>query len=153
MEIERKYLIHTLPEDLDRYPVLLIEQAYICTDPVIRIRREDDHFYVTCKGQGMLAREECNLPMSEQAYRNLLTKTEGTIITKKRYLIPIGNGLTAELDCFLGAWQGLQLAEVEFPDLETAGSFEPPSWFGEDVTYKPQYHNSWMSSHTREQTE
>ena len=44
MEIERKYLITNLPEDLDAYPFHVIEQAYICTDPVIRIRRQDGEF-------------------------------------------------------------------------------------------------------------
>ena len=34
MEIERKYLIHKLPENLDTYPYKKIEQAYLCTEPV-----------------------------------------------------------------------------------------------------------------------
>ena len=44
MEIERKYLIEEkdLPRPLEPYECLLIEQAYLCTDPVIRIRREND---------------------------------------------------------------------------------------------------------------
>ena len=37
MEIERKYLIHQLPEALDSYPCRMIEQGYLNTDPVIRI--------------------------------------------------------------------------------------------------------------------
>ena len=41
MEIERKYLIHKLPEDLETYPRKKIQQAYLCTDPVVRIRRQD----------------------------------------------------------------------------------------------------------------
>ena len=31
MEIERKYLIHKLPEDLETYPCRKIQQAYLCT--------------------------------------------------------------------------------------------------------------------------
>ena len=147
MEIERKYLIKTMPDDLEEYTCLHIEQAYLCTDPVIRIRRENDHYYLTCKGQGMLSREECNLPMSAASYYHLLPKAEGTIIKKDRYVIPIDNGLKIELDIFHGRWDGVVIAEVEFPDLETANSYVPPEWFGEDVTYDPRYHNSWMSSH------
>ena len=45
MEIERKFLIDKLPEDLEQYKVRKIEQAYLCTSPVVRIRREDDSFY------------------------------------------------------------------------------------------------------------
>ena len=33
MEIERKYLIHKLPDDLDSYPRKKIQQAYLCTSP------------------------------------------------------------------------------------------------------------------------
>ncbi len=39
MEIERKFLIKELPENLSSYKCLVIEQAYLCTEPVIRIRR------------------------------------------------------------------------------------------------------------------
>ena len=147
MEIERKFLVKQLPENLDTYDSVLIEQAYLCTDPVIRIRKEDQSFYLTCKGSGMLAREESNLPMQEETYRHLLTKAEGTVLTKRRYRIPLSEDLTVELDLFQGEWDGLVIAEVEFPDLETARRFTPPSWFREEVTYDHRYHNSWMSSH------
>ena len=148
MEIERKYLIKSLPEDLDTRPFRIIEQAYLCTDPVIRIRRQDDEFILTCKGSGMMSREECNLPMSGQAYAHLLTKAEGNIISKKRYLIPADGGLTIELDIFSGRWEGLIMAEVEFASEEEANSFVPPAWFDREVTYDPHYHNSWLSSHS-----
>ena len=38
MEIERKYLIRELPERLEQYPCRQIEQGYLNTDPVVRIR-------------------------------------------------------------------------------------------------------------------
>ena len=38
MEIERKYLIKKLPEDLAQYPHMEMEQAYLCTEPVVRVR-------------------------------------------------------------------------------------------------------------------
>ena len=150
MEIERKFLVRALPEDLETFLCLQIEQAYLCTDPVIRIRRENDSYYLTCKGEGMLAREECNLPMKEETYQKLLKKSEGTILSKKRYIIPLGKDLKAELDIFQGVWEGIRIVEVEFPDLAGADAFCPPSWFGEDVTFDGRYHNSWMSSHTPE---
>ena len=148
MEIERKFLVPCLPDRLEEYPSHLIEQAYICTDPVIRIRRQDESFILTCKGEGMLSREEINLPMSESAYHNLMKKAEVTVISKRRYMIPLpGTSLTAELDLFSGKYEGLNMAEVEFPSEEAAGAFNPPAWFGEEVTFDPRYHNSYMSSH------
>ncbi len=78
MEIERKYLIMTPPEDLSQYPFRQIEQAYLCTSPVVRIRREDHSFYLTYKSKGLLAREEYNLPLDEASYLHLLEKSDGS---------------------------------------------------------------------------
>ena len=39
-EIERKYLIHTIPFDLKEYAFHDIEQGYLCTEPVVRIRKQ-----------------------------------------------------------------------------------------------------------------
>ncbi|MCC8052061.1 MAG: CYTH domain-containing protein [Clostridiales bacterium] len=145
MEIERKFLISTLPENLDSYPFHRIEQAYLCTAPVIRVRRQDDDYILTYKGSGMMMREEYNLPLTREAYEHLLPKADGNILTKKRYFIPLSDGLNIELDLFEGNFAGLWMAEVEFPDEETANHFTAPGWFGKEVTYDPTYHNSNMS--------
>lgn len=147
MEIERKYLINRekLPKDLDHYPRRLIEQGYLCTDPVVRIRRDNDAYFLTYKSKGHMVREEFNLPLTDKAYEHLKTKIDGHLITKERYMIPLNSELTIELDLFGGDLAPLILAEVEFPDEETANTFVPPSWFGEDVTFSSQYHNSTLS--------
>ena len=142
MEIERKFLIKKLPENLESYPCLFIEQAYLCTDPVVRIRRQNDEYYMTYKGTGLMVREEYNLPLNETAYQHLKKKADGRTITKKRYCIPLGE-LTIELDLFSSP-DGLIMAEVEFPTEEAALSFTPPEWFAEDVTGDSRYHNSNM---------
>ena len=146
MEIERKFLVRTMPEDLEQYQSHLIEQAYLCTNPVVRIRRQDDEYILTWKGKGMMAREEYNLPLTREGYEHMLPKADGNIITKKRYLIPLADGLKAELDIFERKFQGLIIVEVEFPDEQTANSFVPPLWFGKDVTYSSAYHNSVLST-------
>lgn len=145
MEIERKFLIKTLPEDLKQYPFHLIEQGYLCTAPVVRIRRQDDDYYLTYKSKGLMVREEYNLPLTADAYEHLRKKADGNIIRKKRYLIPLEDHLTIELDIFDGALAPLQLAEVEFSSEEEAKAFTPPAWFGEDVTFSVRYHNSYLS--------
>ena len=116
MEIERKFTIKELPADLDRYPVKDLQQAYMNTDPVIRIRKEDDNYYMTYKGRGMLAREEYNLPLNEKSYDHLLPKCDGNVISKKRYLIPFGN-YTIELDVF----DALDVVDV-VDDVDIVGS-------------------------------
>lgn len=145
MEIERKYLIQTLPAELEQYPHHIIEQGYLCTEPVVRIRRQDDDYILTYKSKGLMIREEYNLPLTSAAYEHLKTKADGLIITKTRYVISLNNQLNIELDVFHGEYEGLYLAEVEFPNEEMANDFIPPDWFGEDVTFSSKYHNSTLS--------
>ena len=147
MEIERKFTVKTLPADLDSYPFRIIEQAYLNTAPVIRIRREDDSFFLTYKGKGLMAREEYNLPLDKSSYEHLLPKADGACISKKRYLIPCPP-YTIELDIFAEPFSPLIIAEVEFPSVEEANAFVPPEWFDRDVTHDPAYQNSNLSKRT-----
>ena len=114
MEIERKFLVDLsdLPFDPKDYPARKIEQAYLCTAPVVRIRRDNDDFFLTYKSKGMMVREEYNLPLTKESYYHLLLKADGRIITKTRYVIPIENGLFVELDIFEGDLAPLVLAEI-----------------------------------------
>ena len=143
MEIERKFLIKEMP-DLMKYSFHCMEQGYLNTDPVVRVRKEDDTYYLTYKGKGLLAREEYNLPLNETGYYHLVEKADGVIIRKKRYLIPYEK-YTIELDVFEEPYEKLVIAEVEFESEEEAEKFCPPDWFGEDVTYDCRYHNSNLS--------
>lgn len=160
MEIERKFTIRRLPSGLDSYPCRHIEQGYLCTCPVVRVRKEDEEYILTYKGSGMMAREEHNLALNRDAYCHLLEKADGNIISKRRYLIPLPNPafrkgfsapadykLTVELDIFDPPFAPLVMAEVEFGSTEAAEAFVPPDWFDEDVTYRKEYHNSYMASH------
>lgn len=145
MEIERKYLIDSLPEHLDDFPHKELEQAYLCTNPVVRVRREGEEYVLTYKSGGLMVREEYNLPLNQEAYEHLLKKADGIVISKTRYILPEKDGLRIELDVFHGKYDGLLLAEVEFPTKEAANAYCPPEWFGEDVTYSTKYHNSNLS--------
>ena len=143
MEIERKFLIKRLPDNLKDYPHKHLTQGYLNRNPVVRVRREGDEYVLTYKGQGLLAREEYNLPLNEQAFSHLIQKADGRIIEKTRYRIPYQN-YTIELDIFEGDLSPLILAEVEFESIEKARAFQGPDWFSEDVTEDPAYHNSNM---------
>lgn len=159
MEIERKFTLKSLPDSLESYPCHRIEQAYLNTEPVVRIRRQDEEYILTYKGSGMMTREEYNMPLTEESYYHLREKADGNIISKTRYKIPLPNPgfkegfpippedyqLTIELDVFDPPFAPLIMAEVEFGSREAAESFLPPDWFDEDVTYNPEYHNSHMS--------
>ena len=145
MEIERKYLVSHIPDNLSEYHCRQIEQGYLSTNPVVRVRRDNDEYYLTYKGKGMMVREEYNLPLNREAYEHLIQKADGNVITKKRYEIPDNTGYTIELDIFEGVFAGTVLAEVEFDSVEEADSYVAPEFFIMDVTTDPQYHNSNMS--------
>lgn len=145
MEIERKYLVKKVPDNLESYECKKISQGYLCTNPVVRIRRSDDEYYLTYKGKGLMVREEYNLPLTMEGYEHMLPKVDGRLIEKSRYLIPLEGNLTAELDIFEGDLAPLILVEVEFDSVEAANAFTPPEWFGDDVTESTKYHNSNMA--------
>ena len=145
MEIERKFLIKELPENLESYPHKEFEQAYLCTGPVVRVRQEGSEYVLTYKSKGMMVREEYNLPLTKDAYEHLKEKRDGQLISKTRYVLPEKDGLKIELDIFHGKFEGMVLAEVEFPTEEMAKAYIPPACFGEDVTFSPLYHNSVLS--------
>ena len=147
-EIERKFTVKSLPDDLDAYDHHMIEQAYLTTEPAIRVRREDEKYYMTYKGCGendsALSHEEYNLPLTREAYETLCSKADGNVIRKKRILIPYGRH-TIELDIFAEPFKPLIIAEVEFESEDEANDFTPPEWFDEDVTGKKEYRNAYLS--------
>lgn len=145
MEIERKFLVKKMPVNLETYDKKEMTQGYLCTAPVVRIRRSNDDYYLTYKGGGMMVREEYNLPLTKESYEHLVTKIDGVLVEKTRYLIPLNDKLTAELDVFHGRHDSIVIVEVEFESVEEANSFNAPEWFGEDVTNLGIYHNSYMS--------
>ena len=147
-EIERKFLIKTLPENLSEYKYHSMIQGYLNTSPVVRVRKEDDTYYLTYKGSGLLSRTEYNLPLNEESFHHLLEKADGNIISKKRYEIPYTQDnviYTIELDIFDAPFSPLIMAEVEFESEDAAAAFSIPEWFGKEVTYDSAYHNSNLS--------
>ena len=150
MEIERKFLIKTLPDNLTDYSCDTLTQASISTEPVIRVRQKKDTYILTLKSAGLLAREEVEMPLSKESFHHLLSKKDGISIEKTRYKIPDSPYLI-ELDVFEGAYAGFCMAEVEFPDIEQANAYNAPSWFGPEVTMDTRFHNSNLSKRTPEE--
>ena len=147
IEIERKFLVKKIPDNLDTYERIDMIQGYLNTAPVVRVRKENDDYVLTYKGSGLLSHSEYNLPLNKEAFEHLLKKCDGIIISKSRYKIPLDNNLTAELDIFKGDLDSLKLVEVEFKSVEESNNFTPPEWFGEDVTTDGRYHNSYISKY------
>lgn len=153
MEIERKYLIRYMPEQINDCIRLEIEQGYLCRKPVVRIRKSNDDYILTYKNKQKdsnvdgrpLISEEVEVPLNKKAFDHLKEKVDNHIISKTRYVIPLENGLKAELDVFHKRLEGLVFVEVEFPDVETSESFVTPDWFGEEITADRRYSNGNLS--------
>ena len=145
MEIERKFLTKEVPFSLADFPARKISQCHISMSPTIRLRQWDDRYILTVKGKGLLAKEEFELEITKAEYDHLLTKAESPAVEKVRYLVPLEDGLTAEVDVYEGKLAGLMTTEVEFPTLEEAEAYEPPYWFGKDVSFDHRYKNTSLS--------
>ncbi len=144
-EIERKFLVEELPENLDSYRKVEIEQAYISAKPTIRVRRKDDEYFLTTKSSGDIKRIEYEFNITKEEYESLFNKIEGNIIKKTRYLIPLKNDLLAELDVYHGYLDGLLTVEVEFLSEVQCDKFIKPLWFGKDVSNDKRYKNAILS--------
>lgn len=154
IEIERKFIVskekaaeYDSLADEGKYGYHEIEQAYLTTEPVIRVRKTDDKYSMTYKGKGLLQREEYNLPLTKEAYETLVSKADGNVIRKRRIIIPFDKYII-ELDIFKEPFDSFIIAEVEFDSVDIADSFTPPEWFLEEVTNDSKYHNSHMSRMT-----
>lgn len=152
-EIEKKFLVKSVPEDLEKYKSIEIEQAYLTISkqmPILRIRKYDNEFVLTYKFRlksnenVSMCREE-ELPLNKEAYDHLKTKIDGNVIEKTRYIIPLENNLKAELDIFKGYLEGLIVVEVEFKDEKDVSKFIVPSWFGKDITSDVRYKNACLT--------
>lgn len=161
MEIEKKFLVKFIPKETKEVHIKVIEQGYLSVNPVVRIRRSNDRYILTYKShkgidvndfEDICVSNEVELPLTKESYEHLREKTDGMIISKTRYNIPLAiyspeyGKLKAELDVFHGDLEGLTFVEVEFESVSQAQEFKPPVWFGKDVSDEARYRNSFLSS-------
>jgi CYTH domain-containing protein len=146
IEIERKFLI-TAPYKSFASKHTYYRQGYISTDPgcSIRIRIAGDNGYITIKGPGNdtgISHFEWEKEIPVKEAEELFQFCHAGIIEKIRYLIPYENHLF-EVDEFLGANQGLTVAEIELKSEDEV--FSEPPWLGKEVTGIRRYYNSNLS--------
>ena len=143
MEIERKFLVKSLP-DLSGAKSSKIKQGYVSILPEVRVRKLDGKYYRTEKDEGMVVREEREWEIAEVEAQRMFAEVKTNIIEKTRYYLPYGK-YTIELDIYEGKFDGLIVAEIEFPTLDEASSFTPPEWFSEDISEKKEYRNKILA--------
>jgi adenylate cyclase len=145
-EIERKFLVRQLPENLASYAHAEIAQGYLVSTRglQVRLRKAGEKFSLTYKRNLASAREEREVELTEQQFATLWPATEGKRLTKTRYDVPCGEHVV-EIDVYSGANEGLVVAEVEFADGRAAREFQPPPWLGRDVTVSARYSNQLLA--------
>jgi adenylate cyclase len=146
MEIERKFLVSTHPDFVTRAPATRLRQGYLvaCPDGEVRVRDAAGACTLTVKSGGGLSRAESEVALSAEQFEALWPATAGRRIEKLRYAVPL-EGLTAEVDVYEGALAGLEVVEVEFASEAGAAAFEPPAWFGRELTDEPAYKNAALA--------
>lgn len=158
MEIEKKFTIKKMPENLECYEKKVIEQGYLCVSPVLRIRRSNEDYIFTYKSARGIKNEpdasickchEVEADLDRESYQHLKSKIDGNVVSKIRYIIPLENGQKAELDVFQDQLEGLVFAEVEFKDETEARAFVPPDWFDKDVSSDKRYQNKYLATLTK----
>jgi len=144
-EIERKYLLRSLPRLPEGARVLRIDQGYIPGERLVeRVRRvregQETRHYRTVKLGSGIRRIEVEEETDPATFRALWRLTRGRRLTKRRYVVETG-GRTWEIDRFFG--RPLVLAEVELPD--EGAEVRMPAWLEKrivrEVTGEPAYLN------------
>jgi adenylate cyclase len=142
-EIERKFLVKSLPDNLKRSRHFIIEQGYLATESAgrqVRLRKSGKATSLTFKvGRGS-HREEREIKLSPKQFAAMWPGTAGRRLRKVRYEIP-WDKVMIEIDIYRGRHAGLVVAEVEFPDTASCRRFKAPWWFGREVTGEKRYSN------------
>jgi CHAD domain-containing protein/CYTH domain-containing protein len=144
-EIERKYLLHALPDRAQDASAEDIEQGYVpgehLAERLRRVRQNGDvHCYRTVKLGTGVSRTEIEEEAPAEVFDAMWPLTEGHRIHKRRYAIP-DEPFVWEIDEFID--RDLVLAEVELPDATIPVA--PPDWLApyivREVTGEPEYLN------------
>jgi len=142
-EIERKFLIKRLPVKILRSRHFPIAQGYLANEPGgrhVRLRKKAKTASLTFKVGRGTSREEREIRLSPKQFAMLWPATRGRRLRKTRYEMPWKHFLI-EIDVYRGKNKGLVVAEVEFPSHAACRKFEPPDWFGREVTGAKRYSN------------
>lgn len=148
IEIERKFLVKTLPAKIPLRSETQILQGYLAYDEhnEVRIRQYGNKHFLTVKEGIGLTRRETEVEISPQQFQALWPSTEGRRLEKVRSLIDCG-AFQVEIDRYLGSLAPLLVAEVEFSSVEESERFEKPDYLGQEVTGVEAYKNLSLAIH------
>jgi CYTH domain-containing protein len=143
-EIERKFRVARLPSGLGDGATL--RQAYVAVegDVEVRVRSDGTDHVLTVKGGTGLERAEVEVAIDAAAFAELWGLAGDRHLEKTRHDVDL-DGLTAEVDVYAGELAGLAVVEVEFVSRRDAEAFDPPDWFGVELTGMPGWSNAALA--------
>ena len=146
IEIEKKFLVTTLPENLG--PGIDICQGYLVNTPekVVRVRISGGTGYLTIKGMSVNhVRPEFEYVIPETDAQEMLERfCNGRIVQKIRHTC-LHEGMAWIIDRFSGDSLGLVVAEIELSSPDQP--FSVPPWAGPEITDDPRYLNANLATH------
>jgi CYTH domain-containing protein/CHAD domain-containing protein len=149
VERERRFLVEAVPEPLLAVVAAALRQGYLATGERRSVRVRDAGpagCTLTFKAGAGAERTELEWPIERREFEAAWPHTDGRRIEKTRQRIPYGDHVI-ELDVFGGELTGLVIAEVEFSSAEAMAGFDPPAWFGSEVTDDGRYTNASLALH------
>jgi CYTH domain-containing protein/CHAD domain-containing protein len=147
VERERKFLVEAVPDDLDLSDCVELRQGYLLADEHASVRVRDaarEGCTLTVKAGSGAERLELEWTIDRDQFDAAWTHTDGRRVVKIRHRIAFDNNII-ELDVFAGELTGLVVAEVEFASLDALDAFEPPPWFGRELTDDGRYTNAALA--------
>lgn len=149
LEIERKFLVRELPDNIDAFPHEEIVQGYLAimeNGTEIRLRRKGEKYYQTVKSGGSKTRTEVEIEITPEQFEKLWPLTVVKRVEKTRYEISLGDQIV-ELDIYHGQLEGLLSAEIEFNTEIASTGFTVPAWLGDEITQDSRYKNQNLARH------
>lgn len=136
MEIERKFLLSAFPQGLPLLEEARMEQGYLCADPVVRIRSKESAGKTACrlcfKGQGRLVRQETELAISEETFRELANLLKAPMVKKEYRVYALPGGASAWNAAW---WTAVSITpRWSSPPWRRPSAFTPPPFLGREVT-------------------
>lgn len=153
IEIERKWLIDKVPEELPLLSIGTVEQLYFSGEADVRIRRmeTDDSTmcYLDIKGDGGLKRTEIKKEISIDEYNRIKEIIGKRPIEKIYYRYDVGLKHVLEVSVVDNGTEGSFIyAEIEFDSADEAETYVLPISNAVDVTHDPNYKmkNIWKKT-------
>ena len=100
-----------------------------------------EQYFQTIKEKVNKIRKEYEIELLKPQYNALCDLCLDKSVSKKRYEISLKTEDVAFLDVYKNTNSGLYTVEVEFKTEKECDDFNPPEWFGEEVTHNRKYSN------------